>query len=169
MLYTTKTKASFSASLLVCISALAATPRQPQILVTPHAGFAKVQTVVLAEILKNPKRFDGQLIRVVASHHNGFESSALVDDSLTDENQKTFWVELHKSCNRRSNKQTMATFHQNEGCTRIQAVGRISVARRILNPNSTPVPVAGNSGFGHLNAYPFLFTVMTIERAVPCP
>ena len=138
-----------------CMSASAPT----QYLDTPTVGFS--------ELVDNPIVFDHKIVRVSATYTCGFEASML----RVSESGAQVWVEFDSSFSNNTDPGVLRVFnsllrrHRGKEFTtrsaRIIAVGRFSGVKPIQRFPGLEVP----KGFGHLNSYDMMFTILAIEEA----
>ena len=118
-----------------------------------------VATVTYCELLKDPKRFDNKVVRVIAVYEQGFEKSSLFDEEGCSRGkpaagQSDTWVSIDKSfvmdgdSEEAKNNRNVSGF----GKWSITAVGRF---RRGDGPQR----------FGHLGCCKYDFALMRIEKS----
>ena len=120
------------------------------------------------EIAKNPHKFHHKVVHVVANVSWNFEIQIIEDNPLSKENRKSFWFEVPATFESVPYETAYKQCANPDGCIQVSATGRIAVAKRTLNPKLHPKPIDGWSGFGHLNAYPIKFTILSCDKASSC-
>ena len=131
----------------------------------------KIPTVSYCELIRHPSRYNHKMVRVKANLFGGMEVSAFEDFQCNED--RSVWVEFddaYKSCTTQETyKAFRSIFHGSESFgshkAEIVAVGRFEAAKKFKN---TPYAF-GNSGFGHLNQYPYQFTVRCLEQMEESP
>lgn len=121
----------------------------------PPKIHADAPTLTYCELVSDPARFDGQIVRVSGTYLSGFEQSQLTGDHC---DHRT-WVDFTKEYEPNSNKRVTKMFESLDGPLEIVAVGRFTGSR----PTRTVFGRVIHDGFGHMGASDFKFDVLAIE------
>jgi hypothetical protein len=131
-----------------------------------------IPNVSYCQLIQYPTRYRNKIVTVSANLFGGFEVSALEDFQCDEE--RSIWVEFsdsYKACT--PNEVDVAFDHIFSGGTMssnratIVATGKFQVAPKYRSMKNSPYAFIG--GFGHLNRYPFQFTVKCLKSVKPAP
>jgi len=133
--------------LLVCIfvfSALTVTPAQNS---PKAASVSEIPTIDYCELIHNPGKYDGKVVRTAVTYRFGFEWSEFYCLNCWDGHHRT-WVESGELCS---------------GSEKIKPNGfrGRTVNLQVVGTFYGPV----RPGHGHLNAYQYKFIINCIEKA----
>jgi len=132
----------------------------------------KLPALSYCQLVQHPDRYRNKLVQVTAKLFTGFEVSALEDFQCDEE--RSIWVEFGDSYKTCTANEVDAEFDHifsggrvssNRGT--IVATGTFRVAKNHSSLKNSPYPF--NGGFGHLNRYPFQFTIQCLKSVKPTP
>ena len=158
--------------LIFLLSVLAVTAQE-------KSSFENVPTVSYCELVREPAKYDKQILRVRGNYHVRFEVSNFSGvDCESSEN--TAWVEFDQSAEeatdpkvlkklrplsktKQKNRSIRSYFSAAE--TEILVIARFDgIKQTVKSQNGT---TTRTFGFGHLSAYNYRLTVLAIEDAIP--
>jgi hypothetical protein len=140
----------------------------------------RFKTTSLCDLTQHWKKYDHQVVRVLAIYREGPETAELYDPACPSRGDRTAWVyqEPYDSTAPSPVPQELqkqfALLLRNDGRVRTRVVGRFDGPKPVNVPPGTPPMVADfmraiNSRYGHMNHWDFQFTFLKIEAidAVP--
>lgn len=116
----------------------------------------KAQTITFCELVNNPMRYNGELLRTQAIIWAGLENQSIYDPSCYSEDVST-WIEY-------GNKEAFITLDD--------ALNAFRGGHRATRVNATLVgrfDVASKEGVGHLNGFKFQFSIIAVENVQAVP
>ena len=137
-----------------------------------------VVNVNYCELLDNPKVYDKQIVRITTLYRNGFELSEFYD--LNCSSKGSIWVEFDDGLKQFTRKSVLKLFHKNLNPKRTRKKGVIEIeglaqkiAITVVGQFNAPLPgiLIGPpdnqkrilTGYGHMGAFNYLFTIKSIE------
>ena len=161
--------------ILICLLSVSAVRAQEK------STFVNVRTVSYCELVREPAKYDKQVIRVRGNYLFRFETSNFYDvDCQSREN--TAWVEFDQSVevrtdpevlkkiwrmNERIKRKLSIPFYFGGVTTEILVIGRFDGIKPTYTVKSQNETTTRTFGFGHLSAYNYRLTVLAIEDAIP--
>lgn len=123
------------------------------------AAVEKAPTVPYCDLVRNPTRFNNEVVRTEAIFFKNLENTIFYDASCKD---NSTWVEFDPAYGYADEvlKKKLAELaclrqHRCDGRARVTAVGRFE------GPNE--------NGYGHLGCCPYRFSIMRLEKVEPVP
>jgi hypothetical protein len=107
-----------------------------------------IPNVSYCQLIQNPTRYRNKIVTVTANLFGGFEVSAL--EGFQCDEDRSIWVEFSDSY---------------KTCTPNEV--NVAFAPKYRSMKNSPYAFIG--GFGHLNRYPFQFTVKCLKSVKPAP
>ena len=122
-------------------------------------------TVVFCDLVGNPNRYDGKVVRTEAIVAVGFEVGIVYDPKCGDR-EKRAWYDFDQSTYQPQEKgwQSLRSFlfpESKQGSGHYRGRARAIMVGRFN--------ASAKAGYGHLNGYHFLFTIMHVEKAAAVP
>jgi hypothetical protein len=131
---------------------------------SPDRSSIEIPPVDFCDLVQRPAEFDGQIIRTHAIWYSAFEGSALF---LPACEKLDTWAEFDASYSGKSKpeKKLYKIFSRGNvgdvNQAEIVFVGRFTGKRQTFQIGK----FAYSMGYGHMNMYPYLFTIMRVENA----
>ena len=166
-------KTQFLMILIFLLSGLAVTAQE-------KSSFVNVPTVSFCELVREPAKYDKQVLRVRGNYVFRFEVSNFYDVDCQSR-ETTAWLEFDPSAEAATDPKVLKKLRPlskkkkprhiiysfGEAATEILVVARFDGIKPTYTVKSQNGTTTREFGFGHLSAYNYRLTVLAIEDAIP--
>ena len=135
----------------------------------PDLSKIDIPTVGFCDLVDNPQKYDSQIVRTQAIIYYGFEASALY---LPACNKLDTWASYDPSYDGKAKESKKLYKILTKGKDNDYRIAEIIIVGRFTGKKQVAFKLKDKTiymGYGHMNMFPYQFTIMRVESAKAAP